>query len=84
VIQLDKGQAVTFASNIRHGGHKVTAGALLAADMLYLLLTCFTASNIRHGGHKVTPGLCSILVGSKACQQQVKQVKQVGVLVYEA
>jgi hypothetical protein len=51
VIQLDKGQAVTFASNIRHGGHKVTAG------------------------------LSSILVGSKACQQQVKQV---GVFVYEA
>jgi len=37
VVQLHKGHAVTFASNIRHGGHKVTAGLryILVGFLLY-------------------------------------------------
>lgn len=37
VVNLDQGQTVTFASNIRHGGHKVTQGLryILVGFLLY-------------------------------------------------
>ena len=37
VVALDKGHAVTFASNIRHGGHRVRAGLryILVGFLLY-------------------------------------------------
>jgi tetratricopeptide (TPR) repeat protein len=37
VVHLDKGHAVTFASNIRHGGHRVRAGLryILVGFLLY-------------------------------------------------
>lgn len=37
VVSLDQGQAVTFASNIRHGGHRITSGQryILVGFLLY-------------------------------------------------